>query len=131
MLMSSVYKLISYSLPVFHRYLSPDCASVPRGGKPSVMCRSVAAALVRNLLFPGGRTLDRRYESMMDEEQIRGIANFVSPSAEVADKFANAILDEAAPSSDPGEGLPFGDAHIATERIQEKLNTFESTYCSK
>lgn len=129
--MSSFDELISYSLPVLHRCVSPDCASVPSRGKPPVICRFIGSAPVRNLLFPGARTLDRRYDSMMDGQQIRDIANFVSPSADVADKFANAVLDEAAPSSDPGEELPFGDAHIATERIQEKLNMFESTYCSK
>lgn len=82
------------------------------------------------LIMCAVKSIPCRYDLMANENQARDVATFISPSAEVAEMFFMTLMDTAEARSGASEELPFPDADIAAERIQQKLDVFEPTYCS-
>lgn len=69
------------------------------------------------------------YGLLGDPEQAGRIADFVTPSAEVAQELKTALVEVASGGSSTNESLPYVSAEAVVTRLQEKLDAFESTYC--
>ena len=76
------------------------------------------------------------WDSLGEPLQASNIAAFVSPNDEVADKLSTAMVDtviKRTPSHGDTEtdfdALTFDGAEYLVSRLQDKLDSFEATYC--
>lgn len=69
------------------------------------------------------------YAKLGDVEQAASIAEFVSPSAEVAAMFRRSLTESARSPSAAAESLPHNGKDEVASRLQQKLDVLESRFC--
>lgn len=72
------------------------------------------------------------FDRVGDVDQASKIAEVLAPNPNVAEFLARAFVDsvEHHEYSDVEERLPFESESVVVERLQRKLDAFESVYCS-
>ncbi|CAN0205727.1 unnamed protein product [Scytosiphon promiscuus] len=70
------------------------------------------------------------YEALGDPSQASRIANFISPNDDMAQLIESSLMETAQEGHHDGSSsLPFEGAGVIVDRMQRKLDSFESTYC--
>lgn len=70
-----------------------------------------------------------RYSHLGDAEQAGKIAEFLSPTAEVADMLRESLTDTVWDHPAANDSLPFEGSERIVHRLQLKLDVLESTFC--
>lgn len=69
------------------------------------------------------------YDLLGDVDQAYEIANFVSPSAEVAALVEASLIDTVVSHEEAEETFPYPHVDAVVARLQQKLNAFEYKFC--
>lgn len=70
------------------------------------------------------------YDTLGDVSQASAIASFISPNENMAQLMKLSLLDSVEERNTAGKSIvPFEGVRVIVDRMQSKLDTFESAYC--
>ena len=66
-----------------------------------------------------------------DVEQASKVADFLAPTAEVAEALQESFMAVGQVHNASKETLPYHGANVVASRVQRKFDAFESLYCAE